>query len=383
MANKRVATGFYVGEVAEEDKGQSRPRRLDLPASRKEELERPWDYVAGADLVHAINVALILNQPLLLTGEPGTGKTQLAYSLAWQLGLDEPLKFETKSTSTARDLFYTYDVLARFHAAEVGDRTAHARDFITFNALGAAILLANDRSEIEGYITREFEEVYRPGPKRRSVVLIDEVDKAPRDFPNDILNEIDGMYFRIPELSRDERDRGMPTGVEAAGASEPGPAPAKEFGKVVADKAMKPIVVLTSNSEKNLPDAFLRRCVYYHIPFPDRRALRKILNARLVQITGPLGRLGDDAIKFLGRIRRPEVGLRRPAATSELIGWLLALRKIAPGAHSLRQVGLAGVLSTISAIAKNQEDIEPIRQAIREWFEERRSHPGGPGAAPP
>src|SRR5262249_52414736 len=168
-----------------------------VPGSRRAEQTKPEGYLADAGLVDAVNVALLLGQPLLLTGEPGTGKTQLAYSLAWELGLDEPLKFETKSTSTASDLFYTYNALGHFHAAQCGEASRRALDYLTYNALGIAILRANDESSVRAYLPDDF----RHGGRRRSVVLIDEIDKAPRDFPNDLLNEVEAMYFRIPELS--------------------------------------------------------------------------------------------------------------------------------------------------------------------------------------
>src|ERR1041384_4238457 len=115
-----------------------------LPGSRRARQTAPAGYIPDTGLVDAVNVALFLGQPLLLTGEPGTGKTQLAYRVAWELGFDAPLLFETKSTSTARDLFYTYDALRRFHAAHTGQGSQDNRDYLTFNAFGLAILFAND-----------------------------------------------------------------------------------------------------------------------------------------------------------------------------------------------------------------------------------------------
>lgn len=165
--------------------------------------DHPSAYRPDLRLVDAVNVALVLNRPLLVTGEPGTGKTQLAYSIAWQLAARKQLnvtsprveKFETKSTSVARDLFYSFDVLARFHAAHTGGSSRNV-DYLTYNALGRALLDALPEGEVRPQLPPGHE--YQ-GP-RRSVVLIDEIDKAPRDFPNDLLNELDQMYFRIPEL---------------------------------------------------------------------------------------------------------------------------------------------------------------------------------------
>src|ERR1051325_9939156 len=144
------------------------------PSERTVENEGPARYVASRELRDAVNVALVLGQPLLVTGEPGTGKTQLAGSISYELELAPPLVFRTKTTSTAKDLFYRYDALRHFHDANVikKETTLRVEDYITYDALGLAIISALSSSQ----------------SPRRSVVLVDEVDKAPRDFPNDILN---------------------------------------------------------------------------------------------------------------------------------------------------------------------------------------------------
>jgi MoxR-like ATPase len=287
-----------------------------------------------------VNVALLLGQPLLLTGEPGTGKTQLAFSLAWELGLDPPLKFETKSTSVAGDLFYTYNALGRFHAAQSGEGSRRALDYLTYNALGLAILRANAEEAMRPFLPEGFVH----GGRRRSVVLIDEVDKAPRDFPNDILNEVEGMYFRIPELG----------------------------GAVVsAEPEMRPTLVITSNSEKNLPDAFLRRCIYYNIPFPDTTRLGLIAAARLGKYAGRDDAFLRDALRLFGRLRDPSVGLRKRPSTAELLDWLVALRQLAPDAKNPLTEAPGSVEATLCALVKTAEDQELAGPVVERWRKDR------------
>ena len=139
-----------------------------------------------------------MRRPLLLTGEPGTGKTQCANYLNWKLGYGpEALHFQAKSTSTARDLFYTYNTIGRFHAAQTKEGSQDSVDYIKYNALGEAILRANPVDAVKKWLPKDF---IHAGTPMQSVVLIDEVDKAPRDFPNDVLSEIETMRFRIPEF---------------------------------------------------------------------------------------------------------------------------------------------------------------------------------------
>jgi MoxR-like ATPase len=313
----------------------------EVPGSRQAEQTKPEGYLPDAGLVDAVNVALLLGQPLLLTGEPGTGKTQLAYSLAWELDLDEPLKFETKSTSTASDLFYTYNALGHFHAAQSGEGSRRALDYLTYNALGIAILRANDEPAVQAYLPDDF----RHGGRRRSVVLIDEIDKAPRDFPNDLLNEVEAMYFRIPELGN---------------------------ALIAADSAMHPVLVITSNSEKNLPDAFLRRCIFYHIPFPDRDRLERIIEARLGRFTGQAQDFLTDALDMFERLREPAVGLRKKPATAEVLSWLVALRAIAPEAKNPLAEAPDAARRTVSTLVKTAEDQEPALVVLDLWQKDRR-----------
>lgn len=289
----------------------------------------PAGYLPDSGLMDAVNVALILRQPLLVTGEPGTGKSQLAGSVAYQIGLDDALVFETKSTSVARDLFYTFDNVGRFRAAQFSGDTSSPSDFITFNALGLAILRANTKEAVANVVPKDFDH----GNQRLSVVLIDEIDKAPRDFPNDILNEIERFYFRIPEL---------------AGIT------------IKADQNYRPIVIMTSNSEKSLPDAFLRRCIFYSIPFPDENRLEQILLTRIVgQLKAGMPIL-KDGVEFFLLLRSSENGLRKRPGTAELLNWFNAMLEFgcSPEKTVKSQERIArGTLSTLSKLAEDQEHI--------------------------
>jgi MoxR-like ATPase len=305
--------------------------------------DHPRAYLPDAKLVDAVNVALMLERPLLLTGSPGTGKTQVAYSLAWQLASRRALdvtsarveKFETKSTTVARDLFYTFDLLGRFHANHTGGSTDNL-EYITYNALGRALLDCQPWDQIARYVRAADRKEYL-GP-RRSVVLIDEIDKAPRDFPNDILNEIDQMYFRVPELK------------------------AKIGGD---DKALKPIVVLTSNSEKALPDPFLRRCVYYNITPPDSDRLTDILLARLKRHGVTEKKLVGDVVTFAMDLETRKVPHRKISAP-ELLQWLVyMLRRRADPTKALRdRQNLPLAVAGLSTITKDPTDQQLIRTEL-------------------
>ena len=302
--------------------------------------DHPAAYRPDPGLVDAVNVALILKRPLLLTGDPGTGKTQLAHSLAWQLARQGALdvhsprveKFETKSTSASRDLFYTFDILGRFHAAQVGGPSAGNVDYLTYNALGRALLDTLSREKVAPFLPPNDP---HDGPKR-SVVLIDEIDKAPRDFPNDLLNEIDQMYFRVPELGN---------------------------VRVDGDGALVPVVVITSNSEKALPDPFLRRCIFYNIPFRTER-LEEILLARLGHLRVARGRLVDDARQFFVHLYENNLA-RRKISVAELLQWLTFM--LSSGARPDQSLTEASksVLQGISALAKDPEDQEGIAAELR------------------
>jgi len=324
-----------------------------LPLSQYTQQTDPSQYLPDEALADAVNVALMLGQPLLLTGEPGTGKTQLAYHVAWQLGFPQPLKFETKSASVSRDLFYHYNYLAHFHAAHNQENTqtkVNSLDYLTYNALGLAILLANERETVKDFLPSEFDDdLHRHFPAnghwqafswdapKRCVVLIDEIDKAPQDFPNDILNEVEAMYFRIPELGN---------------------------SRVCADPTLKPVLILTSNSEKHLPDAFLRRCIYYNIPFPDQDRLQEIINTRIGDFADNDPFL-EKALDFFMTLRKPESGLRKKPSTAELLNWISFLR--------LKYPDVANPLNSpktleLSCLIKSKEDLQAANRVVKNYW---------------
>lgn len=326
---------FYKADRKRQEKAHEQ-----LPASPRDEETRPQGYLADDGLRDAVNVALLLNQPLLLTGEPGTGKTQLAFSVAYELGFDPPLKFETKSTSTARDLFYVYDALGRYHK---DSETTSALSYITFNTLGKAILRTWDPKKAAKYLHGD--ELHKEAC--RSVVLIDEIDKAPRDFPNDVLGEIEGMYFRIPELSNE---------------------------KIEAEGKRTPVLIITSNSEKHLPDAFLRRCTYYHIPFPDEDRLKEIVTERLGDAIELDNGFLEESLKLFDELRKPSGQIRKKPSTAELLGWLVALRRMAPkgDANPLQTLEEKQVVSTIATLIKGPEDRETAESIVNKWLKKQR-----------
>ena len=331
---------------------ETEPATYDFADWNSSDLEKARGYRPEPKLESAFRVALLLNQPLLLTGEPGTGKTQFAYYASYQQKLGPPLLFETKSSSTARDLFYSYDTLGRFHEAQFAkssDNNAAAtpketpavdqRDYITYNALGISIINTRERPKVQEWLPSGFEHV---GP-RRSVVLIDEIDKAPRDFPNDILNEIENAYFKIPEFRDPKTHR--PVVIEA-------------------NKKYAPILILTSNSEKTLPDAFLRRCIYYNIPFPEEERLCDIIDARLGSISDATA--VKDAVKLFVKLRENSTGLRKKPATAELLNWLTSLRALDTNVEApLKESKALG--STLNTLVKTAEDQHKAERIVLTW----------------
>ena len=296
-----------------------------------ERLQAGKDYIIAPALERAVNLALYLGQPLLLTGEPGTGKTELARHLAQRFSpqglLEDYYVFNTKTTSSARDLFYRYDSLRHFqfaqhHDEELDIKTVEER-FVTYQALGEAI---------------------RSG--RRAVVLIDEVDKAPRDFPNDILDVLEQLSFEVPELGYTGKKR------------------------IKTTPENRPMLILTSNSEKNLPDAFLRRCVFYHIPFPDHDLLLKILSKKSDRFQKATL---ESLIEHFQKIRTS--CRRKKPSTAELLQWIAVLEKMVE-AKTIREAALSDeataeekeiLLTTYSVLVKDREDLIAVEPIMNNW----------------
>ena len=233
----------------------------------------------------------------------------------------KPLVFNTKTTSTARDLFYSYDALRRFHDSQFRKEELLAGDYIQYEALGLAILLSLEAREANPYLPPHLRDA---GPVR-SVVLVDEIDKAPRDLPNDVLNELEKMSFTVNETRR----------------------------SFTADQRYRPILILTSNSEKNLPDAFLRRCVFFHIGFPDRHRMREIVRRRLKLDADFTPRMLENALAQFESIR--SLPMKKKPATAECMAWLQVLdrMKIDVGSLEPNQVEALALTYSVLAVARN------------------------------
>ncbi|MEM7255687.1 MAG: MoxR family ATPase [Pseudomonadota bacterium] len=310
-----VAKRYYEGKGV-------RRGQVELPYVDPHKLKDPEHYIATPELAAAVDVALTLGMPLLLTGEPGCGKSGLAASVAWELRLDQPLEFVVKSDTEARDLFYRFDSVGRFHAGKDAD----AAQYITFEALGKAILHARESTYATNDLNVPANAVDHPGKPKRSVVLIDEIDKAPRDVPNDMLVEIDQLQFDIPELAGADR-----TDVRVR-------LDESRDDKDAEPNQLRPLVIFTSNSEKGLPEPFLRRCVYHHVQFPpfandnehqgdgeepdvtvEQIVMRRLSDRFATTAPTEAEAIRDQALSFFQSVRQ---SAERKPGLAELLNWL-------------------------------------------------------------
>jgi MoxR-like ATPase len=265
-------------------------------------------YVATDDLMMAVNAAITLGRPLLIKGEPGTGKTQLAQEIARALA--RPLyEWHIKSTSKAQHGLYEYDAVSRLRDSQLGEERVHdIRNYI-----------------VKGRLWEAFESSVQP------VLLIDEIDKADIEFPNDLLRELDRMEFYVHET------------------------------RELITARHRPIIIITSNNEKELPDAFLRRCFFHYIRFPDEATMRAIVE---VHYPGLKRQLLAEALSAFFEVRATP-GVKKKPSTSELLDWikLLLAEDIAP--EALRSGDARKVIPILhGALLKNEQDVHLFEQLV-------------------
>ena len=324
----------------------------------------PANYRARAGLADAVNTAIALSKPLLLTGLPGTGKSQLAERIAWEFNLGPVLRFEAQSLSEAPDLFYRFDLVGHLAAVEMvkltqnrdvqggltgglttGDNHLSPERFVKLGPLGEAILRSEPGSHKElfnaVFAPAETAESTEPRP---SVVLIDEIDKASRDFPNDLLNGIERLEFRVREL-----------GLET----------------MTVHPGYRPIVIVTSNSERDLPAPFLRRCTFFHIEEPTQDDLRQIVAQRFFSTaaagaTPELPPFYNKLVDAFWSFREANDGnLQYRPGTSELIDWTSALRSRNVNPAADLQSNLTEVQQTASSVSKHKDDQQVLHDFLK------------------
>ncbi len=258
-------------------------------------------YIASDDLAVAVNAAITLERPLLVKGEPGTGKTELARQVAGALGL-RIIEWHVKSTTRAQQGLYEYDAVSRLRDSQLGEDKVH---------------------DISAYIKRgKLWEAFAADEK--IVLLIDEIDKADIEFPNDLLQELDRMEFHIYET-----------------------------GETV-QAINRPIVIITSNNEKELPDAFLRRCFFHYIRFPDMEVLKAIVGVHFPDIKN---RLLTTALTQFFEIRDTQ-GLKKRPSTSEVLDWLKLILAEDLSPEDLRRDGSDALPKLHGALLKNEQDVQ-------------------------
>ncbi|TNJ44049.1 MoxR family ATPase [Phaeobacter sp. B1627] len=258
------------------------------------------DYVATDDLKIAVNAAVTLERPLLVKGEPGTGKTELAKQVSDALGL-RMIEWNVKSTTRAQQGLYEYDAVSRLRDSQLGDERVHdVRNYIR-----------------KGKLWEAFE------ADEKVVLLIDEIDKADIEFPNDLLQELDKMEFHVYETGETVRAR------------------------------HRPIMIITSNNEKELPDAFLRRCFFHYIRFPDAETMKKIVEVHHPEIKSDLL---TAALTQFYEIRETQ-GLKKKPSTSEVIDWLKLLLAEDLTPADLARDGVNALPKLHGALLKNEQDV--------------------------
>lgn len=257
-------------------------------------------YIATDDLTMAVNAAVVLERPLLVKGEPGTGKTELARQVAESLGLPI-IEWNIKSTTRAHQGLYEYDAVSRLRDSQLGDERVHdVRNYIR-----------------KGKLWQAFE------AEQKVVLLIDEIDKADIEFPNDLLQELDRMEFFVYETGETVRAR------------------------------HRPVVIITSNNEKELPDAFLRRCFFHFIRFPDADTLSQIVRVHFPRIKE--GLLSTALTQFFELRETP--GLKKKPSTSEMLDWLKLLLAEDLGPEDLKRDGVNALPKLHGALLKNEQDV--------------------------
>jgi len=257
-------------------------------------------YVAEKDLTVAVNAAIKLERPLLVKGEPGTGKTELAIQIAQALGLDL-IEWSVKSTTKAQQGLYEYDAVSRLRDSQLGDERVN---------------------DVSNYIRRgKLWEAF--AAEKRTVLLIDEIDKADIEFPNDLLQELDRMEFFVYETGETIRAR------------------------------QRPIVIITSNNEKELPDAFLRRCFFHYIRFPDMETLQRIVDVHYPGIKQALVR---EALTQFYEVRET-AGLKKKPSTSEALDWIRLLVSDDVEPETLRGDAKNALPKLHGALLKNEQDV--------------------------